>query len=55
MKEAGKEKARVRACKAGKKANTSRRRTITELFQNYRGGCCPAETDWGEPRGREIW
>lgn len=37
------------------KANEHKRKTIKELFENYNGDYEPAEIDWGEPKGEEIW
>lgn len=32
-----------------------RRKNIKELFEDYDGKYEPAEIDWGEPVGKEIW
>ena len=56
MEETRTAKPRTVSYKPDKKDNDARRRkTIEELFQNYRGGFSPSEIDWGKPRGREIW
>lgn len=33
----------------------ARRKNIKELFENYNEEYEPAEIDWGEPKGGEIW
>ena len=37
------------------KAPTQRRKTISALFEGYTGDYVPAEIDWGEPTGGEVW
>lgn len=38
------------------KANPTRtRKTIKELFADYKGNYKPEDIDWGEPVGNEIW
>ncbi len=29
--------------------------TIKSLFADYNGDYKPAEFDWGEPKGKEVW
>ena len=31
------------------------RKNIKELFEGFSGKYEPAELDWGEPAGREVW
>ena len=33
----------------------AKRKNIKELFENYKEEYEPAEIDWGEPKGEEIW
>lgn len=32
-----------------------KRKNIKELFADFHGEYTPAEMDWGEPAGEEIW
>ncbi len=31
------------------------RKTIQELFSEYKGDYQPEEVDWGKPQGEELW
>ena len=35
--------------------NKRKRKSIEELFENYKGEYKNQEIDWGEPKGEEVW
>ena len=32
-----------------------KKKTLKEMFEEYKGDYRPTELDWGKPVGREIW